>query len=61
MGMYFNPSNMSFKQAANSPIYVDKTGLVKCFNRVLGSEGKCVALSHARRFRKSQAAVMLKA
>ncbi len=61
MGMYFNPSNMSFKQAANSPIYVDKTGLVKCFNRVLGSEGKCVALSHARRFGKSQAAGMLKA
>ena len=61
MGMYFNPSNMSFKQAANSPIYVDKTGLVKCFNRALGSEGKCVALSHARRFGKSQAAGMLKA
>ena len=61
MGMYFNPSNMSFKQATNSPIYVDKTGLVNCFNRVLRSEGKCVALSHARRFGKSQAAGMLKA
>ena len=61
MGMYFNPGNGSFRQAVRSDIYVDKTGLLKHTNRVLGTENKCIALSHARRFGKSQAAGMLKA
>ena len=29
MGVYFNPSNASFRQARNSRIYVDKTGLIE--------------------------------
>lgn len=61
MGLYFNPSNESFQQAINSPIYMDKSMLIQYTNNVLGSEGKCIALSHARRFGKSQAAGMLKA
>lgn len=61
MGMYFNPGNVSFEKTVNSPIYVDKTGLIGYFNRVLGSDGNCAALSHARRFGKSQAARMLRA
>ena len=35
--------------------------LIEYTNRVLGSEGKCIALSHARRFGKSQAAGMIDA
>lgn len=61
MGMYFNPGNVSFEKTVNSPIYVDKTGLIGYFNRVLGSDGNCAAISHARRFGKSQAARMLRA
>ena len=38
MGMYFNPGNGSFRQAVRSDIYVDKTGLLKHTNRVLGTE-----------------------
>lgn len=61
MGLYFNPGNHSFQQAINSPIYIDKSMLIEYTNRVLGSEGKCIALSHARRFGKSQAAGMIDA
>lgn len=61
MGLYFNPENNSFKQAVRSQIYVDKTELIMYFNKLLGSESKCIALSHARRFGKSQAAGMIDA
>lgn len=42
-----------------SSIYVDKTGLIKELNRVLCTNDKCVAVSHARRFGKSQAANLI--
>lgn len=61
MGTYFNPGNESFRQAVRSPLYVDKTGLLEQLNRRLCTEGKCIALSHARRFGKSQAAGMIDA
>ena len=61
MGIYFNPNNSSFKQAKNSMIYVDKTGLIEILNRRLSTEDKCIALSHARRFGKSHAAGMIDA
>ena len=61
MGIYFNPSNNSFKQAKNSIIYVDKTNLLKFLNRRLSTEEKCIAVSHARRFGKSHAAGMIDA
>jgi len=61
VGFYFNPDNDSFAQAVRSEVYVDKTGLLDFMNRVLGTEGKCIAVSHARRFGKSQAARMLEA
>ena len=48
MGTYFNPGNESYKTALNSRIYVDKTGLLELLNRRLGTEEKCVAISHAR-------------
>lgn len=61
MGVYFNPSNESFKQAKNSLVYVDKTGLLEMLNKKISTEDKCIALSHARRFGKSHAAGMIDA
>ena len=61
MGIYFNPGNESFCQAVRSRIYIDKTGLLDELNQMIGTEEKCVAISHARRFGKSQAAGMIDA
>ena len=61
MGVYFNPSNASFTCDKNSKIYVDKTGLLKYLNSLLGTNSKCMAVSHARRFGKSHAAGMIDA
>ena len=58
---YFNPSNESFTCDRNSKIYVDKTGLIEYLNNLLGTNGKCIAVSHARRFGKSHAAGMIDA
>lgn len=61
MGTYFNPGNESMKRAVNSRIYIDKTGLLKLTNQILFTEENCIAVSHARRFGKSQAAGMIDA
>lgn len=61
MGTYFNPGNKAFKKSAEDKIYIDKTGLLNITNRALNSENNCIALSHARRFGKSQAACMIEA
>ena len=61
MGNYLNPGNSGFMQDSQSPIYVDKTGLIGILNGMLGTAKNCVALSHARRFGKSQAARMIDA
>ena len=61
MGVYFNPNNESFTCDKNSKIYVDKTGLLEYLNGVLGTNSKCISVSHARRFGKSHAAGMIDA
>ena len=61
MGMYFNPDHDAFLQAVNSQIYIDKTGLLNITNQLLRTEKKCISLSHARRFGKSQVARMIDA
>ena len=61
MGTYFNPSNAGFRQAVNSRIYIDKTQMIDILNSRLYTEEKCVSVSHARRFGKSQAARMIDA
>ena len=61
MGLYFNPGNSSFQSAVRSRIYIDKTGLLSLLNSRILTEDKCIALSHARRFGKSQAAGMIDA
>ena len=61
MGTFFNPGNGSFTQDKNSEIYIDKTELLKFLNKKLGTNGKCITVSHARRFGKSHAAGMIDA
>ena len=61
MGTYFNPNNGSFRKDSRSKIYVDKTGLIEILNDRINTSGNCIALSHARRFGKSQAAGMIDA
>ena len=61
MGVYFNPNNGSFACDRRSKIYVDKTGLLEFLNEKLETNGKCIAVSHARRFGKSHAAGMIDA
>ena len=33
MGIYLNPGNQAFAEALNSEIYVDKSGLINCFDK----------------------------
>lgn len=61
MGIYLNPGNESFAESLRSEIYVDKTGLIACTNRMLGTKQKYVCISRPRRFGKSMAAEMLAA
>ncbi len=61
MGIYLNPGSELFKEALRSEIYVDKTGLIACTNKVLGTMQKYVCVSRPRRFGKSLAAQMLAA
>ena len=61
MGVYLNPGTGKFERAIKSEIYVDKTGLIKETNKVLGTEQCYVCISRPRRFGKSMAANMLTA
>ena len=61
MGMYFNPSNEGYRQAVNSRIYIDKTSMIEILSDRMFTEEKCISVSHARRFGKSQAAEMIDA
>ncbi|MDO4988376.1 MAG: hypothetical protein Q4E17_05075, partial [Synergistes sp.] len=57
----FNPDNVAYRKDAESKIYMDKTGLLIEMNNVINSSSNCIAVSHARRFGKSQAARMIDA
>lgn len=59
MGSYVNPGNAAFREAVNSRIYVDKSGLISYTNSVLSTMQKNVCVSRPRRFGKSMAADML--
>lgn len=61
MGNYLNPGNGKFEIALKSPIYIDKTEMIKYTNRVLGTEQRYVCISRPRRFGKSMAVNMLAA
>ncbi len=59
LGRYLNPGNAMFQRSLDSEIYVDKSGLIACTNRVLGGRECCVCVSRPRRFGKSMTADML--
>ena len=60
MGVYLNPGNDEFYNAAtNSKIYVDMTEMISFTNSVLCGEHKNVCVSRPRRFGKSMTANML--
>ena len=61
VGIYLNPGNELFKEAANSEIYVDKTMLIDFTNHVLETTQKEICVSRPRRFGKSIAENMLTA
>ncbi len=61
MGIYLNPGDELFRQAINSKIYVDKTGLLRYTNSVVETSQKYICVSRPRRFGKSMAANMVAA
>lgn len=61
MGIYLNPGNEKFKEAASSEVYVDKTNLIQYTNSVVRTLQKYACVSRPRRFGKSMAANMLAA
>ena len=60
MGIYLNPGNTAYKEALNSEIYVDKTGMIACLNDVVKTKQKYVCISRPRRFGKSTALSMIR-
>ncbi len=61
MGRYLNPANIGFRKVLNSPIYVDKTGMISKLNKIIGTSEPMVCVSRPRRFGKSTAISMLTA
>ena len=61
MGRFVNAKTSAFQDALNSPIYVDKTGLLNYTNRIIDTTAKFVCNSRPRRFGKSMTADMLTA
>lgn len=59
MGTYLNPGVDGFCKAINSEIYVDKTALISCLNKVVDTEQRYVCISRPRRFGKSITVNML--
>lgn len=61
MGIYVNPNNLSFQNALNSDIYIDKTDLIAITNSRINTVNRFLCVSRPRRFGKSMAADMLSA
>lgn len=59
MGIYLNPDNEGFWEAVRSEIYVDKTGLIACTNKLMNTKQKYICVSRPRRFGKSMTLEML--
>ncbi|MBQ9565733.1 MAG: AAA family ATPase [Synergistaceae bacterium] len=58
MGVYLNPGSSGFEAILASK-YVDKTGLIRLINDMIGTMSKLTCVSRPRRFGKSYAAQML--
>ena len=61
MGFYLNPGNKRFWESIRSIIYVDKTNLIACTNRLINTKEKFLCISRPRRFGKSMTLEMLAA
>ena len=61
MGIYLNPGNGGFRKSIRSEIYVDKTELIACTNKMINTEEQFLCVSRPRRFGKSMALKMLAA
>lgn len=61
MGIYLNPGNKGFWESIRSKIYVDKTPLIACTNKLINTEEKFICVSRPRRFGKSMTLKMLAA
>ena len=61
MGIYLNPGNRGFWKSIRSEIYVDKTELIACTNKLIHTEDQFICVSRPRRFGKSMALNMLAA
>ncbi len=59
MGRFVNPVDSAFRSAYRDRIYVDKTGLMKFTNEILGTPSAFICNSRPRRFGKSITANML--
>lgn len=59
MGIYLNPGYVSFKNAVDSEIFVDKTEILLYLNSVVATEQRYVCVSRPRRFGKSITANMI--
>lgn len=58
MGIYLNPGNSGFQRILKSE-YIDKTGLIRQINDLIGTANNLICISRPRRFGKSYAAQML--
>ena len=52
MGIYVNPGNTAFRESINSPIYIDKTELIRYTNAAMCTYNKFICVSRPRRFGK---------
>ncbi len=59
MGIYLNPGKISYEEAVNSDIFIDKTEMISFLNSVVKTKQKYVSVSRPRRFGKTMAADML--
>ncbi len=61
MGIYLNPSTENFQKALNSEIYIDKSMIIDCINKVVNTQQQYICVSRPRRFGKSITAEMISA
>ncbi|MCD7950151.1 MAG: AAA family ATPase [Erysipelotrichaceae bacterium] len=58
MGIYFNPSNILFREERYKEFYVDKSMLISAVENIVKKENKYISFSRPRRFGKNTDAYM---
>jgi hypothetical protein len=59
MGAYLNTGKEAYLEAARAAVFVDKTGMIRHLNSVVGTENRFVCVTRPRRFGKTYAADMV--